>query len=728
MRALYWVWRRELAVTLRAPIVYVIGGLFLAVQGIAFAGLVSELSDTRRPAPLGALLEGQLAGTTLTWLLQLVVLTLLGMRSIADERRSGSWELLLTAGVGERTAILGKWLAATSIYALLWLPTLSYLGVVALFRTDAGGWDGAAIATGYAGAIAIGAALLGWVIAASAASSTTLAAGGLGFAFLVALFFVGELPSIAPDEAAEHHQVAYVLQLVSLRSNLSSFARGELDVATLVYVGGVAVTGLSLAVAIACVGRRRRREVAERLFATALMATVFICAGILAVRYPRRWDVSAEHRNSIDPATRAVVAGLSVPATLTIISPTLGGLEPLYAEVERVARRMAEAGPLTVRTIDPAAVPGGIGAAARIAGLQPKELAEAGGVVVEVGDRRRIVDMLQLATFDRTTSGAPAFAELAIEQSLSSALAELSLRAPITACAATGHGEMSLTVADPKGADWTAIGNRLRGDGIAVVEVAPLAPLDGCHVLLVVGPTTSWTASEALAVSEYVRRGGGLLVAAASRPVPSASVLAATGLETVLAAEGLGLPMAIAVDPSLAVRELPGALMIVDGYSHHEVNRGFVATRRTLWVQSRVVSIDRGARSLISASKASWGERDLEHGPPVDDDVDLSGPVSLAGLGSTHRVIAIGSAESMTGAVLVGGASAGDLWVDQVVKFLAGQPTLASSVAARRADQVRLAMTAAERRTVVALSVAGIPLAWLAVGGAVVAWRRRSRA
>ena len=56
------MWRRELQVTLRAPIVYVVGGLFLVVQGIAFAGLVGALSDPRRPAPLGALLEGQLVG------------------------------------------------------------------------------------------------------------------------------------------------------------------------------------------------------------------------------------------------------------------------------------------------------------------------------------------------------------------------------------------------------------------------------------------------------------------------------------------------------------------------------------------------------------------------------------------------------------------------------------------------------------------------------------------
>lgn len=726
MRVLYWVWRRELAVTLRAPIAYVIGGLFLAVQGIAFAGLVSELSDTRQPAPLGALLERQLAGTLLIWLLHLVVLTLLGMRAVADERRSGGWESLVTAGISESTAVVGKWLAASTMYALLWLPTLSHLGVVAVFRSDPGGWDIASLLAGYAGAIAVGAALLAWPIAASAASSSMLAAGALGFAFVVGLFFVGELPSIGPDIAAEHRQLARVLELASLRGTLSRFARGELDVAAIVQVVGLAVTGLSLAIAVSCVGRRRRREIVERMLATALVAGIAIVSVILSVQHPLHIDVSADRRNSIDPMTRAVVAELTSPATLTIIAPTLGGLEPLYAEVTRVAHRMAEIGPLTVRTVDPALIAGGLDAAARLAGLQAKELAQSGGIVVEIGDRRKIMDVLELATFDGVTSGAPGFGELTIERAISGALAELSRRVPVTICAATGHGEMSVTAAEANGSDWVAIGNRLRGDGITVVEVAPSAALSACAALIVAGPTQPWSASEALAVQAYVRGGGGLVVAAASRRIPNPPGLAATGLEGVLATEGLGLPIAIAVDPSLAVREIPGALMVVNGYASHELNRGFVAARRTLWFQPRVVSVENGATPLISASPTSWGERDLEHGPPEKTDTDLRGPVALAALGSRHRVIALGSAESMSSAALIGGASAADLWMFQAVKFVAGQKTLSLGVKPRSVGQVRLAMTADERRIVIALSVVGIPMVWLICGGAVVAWRRRS--
>ena len=225
-------------------------------------------------------------------------------------------------------------------------------------------------------------------------------------------------------------------------------------------------------------------------------------------------------------------------------------------------------------------------------------------------------------------------------------------------------------------------------------------------------------------LQRYLANGGGLLVAAASRPVPNGPQLAPTGLEGLLGADGLGLPLAIAVDPSLAIREVPGALMIIDGYAPHPINDGFANARRTLWFQPRVVTTGNGAHALVSATSESWGERDLEHGPPAKDPDDLAGPVAVAALGSTHRVIAIGSAESLTNAALSGGASAGDLWIDHAIRFLANRPAPAVAIDARAPDQVRLVMTAGERRSVVALSVAGIPLLWLLAGGGLVLWRR----
>ncbi|MDB4959229.1 MAG: ABC-type uncharacterized transport system [Myxococcales bacterium] len=737
LRATYWVWRRELKITLRAPILYVIGGLFLVVQGIAFAGLVNALSDTRRPAPLGALLEGQLAGTLLTWVLQLVVLTLLGMRTIADDKRNGGWELLLTARVGEGAAVAGKWLAAVTIYALLWLPTLAYLVLVAAFRTDAGGWDVPTIITGYTGAIVLGAALLAWTVAASAAMATTLAAGALGFAALIGLFLVGELPALWPDLAIDHPSLASALSAVSLREHLSAFARGELGLAPILFALALAISGLSLAITLACAGRRRAREIRIRTTATVLVLAIAIAAGILAARHPHRIDVSAARRNSLDPQTRGVLADLPGRATLTIVEPTLGALEPLYDEVARVADRMAEAGPLTVRRVDPIALPGGLAAAARIAGLAPGDLASNGGVIVELGGRRRVVDRLQIATIDRGATGAPEVEHLAVEQALAGALAELSVSTPITVCATTGHGELPLLAKADKDADWTAVADRLRADGMSLEEVSiATAVPDRCNVVIVAGPTQALSPTEALAIQTFLRRNGGLFVAAASRPVTehtkvghgggqTFTTVAETGLESVLAADDLGLPAAIAIDRSLAIRELPGALMIVSGYTAHEVNGGFPDERATIWFQPRPVIATGSAKPLIRATAESWGEQDMQTSPPTKDATDLAGPVVLAAIGSLHRVIAVGSAESFETSLLGGGASAADLWLDQAIRYLAGRPQSHLSIAGRTPSQIRLVMTAAERRAVIGISTVGIPLLWILAGGAIVLWRRK---
>ncbi len=722
IRAAYWVWRRELHIMMRAPILYVVGGVFLVVQGVAFAGLVGALSDPRKPAPLGALLEGQLAGTLLTWVLSLVVLTLLGMRAIAEDKRSGAWELLLTAQVGEGAAVVGKWLAAVTLYAVLWIPTLAYLAVVAVYRADDGGWDGAAIACGYLGAIAIGAALLAWAIAASAAMSSTLGAGALGFALLIGIFLAGELGSLWPDLAVDHPRVASIFEAVSVRGTALAFARGELAAAGVIFVGGLAVVGLSLAITLACAERRGPREVRTRTLGTVALAAIALAAGTLVIRHPVRLDVSADRRNTLDPATVGVLAGLSGTATLTIVQPTLGGLDVIYDEVARVVNRMSEVTPgLTIRWVDPAAAPGGLAAAARAAGLAPEDLASGGAVVVEHAGRRRVIDLFAFAKVDAGPGGAPTIERLAIEQALTGALAALALARPITVCASTGQGELPLAARDDK-ADWSLVAERLKGEGMSLEDVAITTDIPRrCTVLVIAGAATAFVPEQALALQAFVQAGGAIVIAAATRTLSSGA--GTTGLDGFLATEGLGLPTAIAIDPSLAVREIPGALFVIDGYVDHPINAGFAKTRATLWFQPRPVLVHKGATALVRASAESWGETDLRTSPPAKQEADLAGPIVLAAVGRSGKVIVTGSAESLSTAVLAGGPSAGDLWLARAIRWLAGLTD--PVVAARTPDQVRLVLTAGERRAVITLSVAGIPLGWALLGGLVVGWSRR---
>jgi len=727
-RSIYWVWRRELHDMLRAPLVYGSGGVFLFVQGVAFAGLVGSLSDPQRAAPLGALLEGQLGGTLLTWVMQLVVLTLLGMRAIADDKRSGAWELLLTAQVSEGAAVLGKWLAASTLYALLWIPTLVYLAVVALFRADSGGWELSTIASGYLGAIAVGFALLAWAITASAATRSTLAAGALGFFLLVGIFLIGELPALWPELPVEHPGVAAAFEAISIRGTVLALARGEITGGGLALIAGLAVTGLALAITFACLGRRHRRELRLRVAGTLAIAAISVLLGIHAAQHPVGIDVSAQRRNTLDPATREVLAALPGEVRMTIVLPTLGGLEPIYDEVAKVASRMADAGPVTVRTVDPASAPGGIAAIARTAGLARGDLAQGGAVVLDLGGRRRVVDLLALASLAKGPGDAPTVERLAIEQALTGALVVLANRRELVACATTGHGELPMSpprafpgAPRSDGADWSIVADRLRAEGFTLEDVTIETGVPArCRVLIVAGPAVPLGAREALAIQDHVRAGRGLLVAASSRTLPGS---ASTGLEGVLAAEGLGLPAAIAIDPSLAVREVEGGLLVQDGYADHPINAGFPRTRATLWFQPRAVVVD-GGTALIRTSPAGWGERDFIAAPQKDLD-DLGGPVALAALGRKLRVIAVGSAESFATSLLAGGAPANDLWLAHAVRWLGGVGDRSVEIAARAPTQIRLVLTATEKRAITLMCVVGIPLAWLVLGGGFVLWRLR---
>ncbi len=721
--------RRELVVTLRAPVIYIVGGLFLVVQGVAFAALVGAMSDLRRPAPLGALLEGQLAGTLLTWVLELVVLALLGMRSIADDKRGGGWELLLTAQVGEGAAITGKWLAAVGVYALLWLPTLAYFAVVAAFREGGGGWDLETIACGYAGAIAIGAALLAWAIAASAATSSSLAAGALAFAVLIGIFLVGELPAVWPDLALDHPGVARVLGALSLRAIAAGFARGDIGVAasSCASPGSRSPGSRSRSRSRARVGGGGA-EVRARGVATAARRRDRRARRVLAAqRHALGWDVSAAAATRSTRRRARCSRSCRDAATLTIVEPTLAALAPVYVEVGRVADRMAEVAPIDVSRVDPASVPGGAAAVARAGGRAVSVVATHGAVVVSLGDRRAVIDLLALASYDRgavTRSRGRAARDRAGARRCARRGWRRPRRSPRARRPATASSR-SMQRRDPI--------RRRRGASSPTACAVMASRSRRCRRTRRCRRAATSSSSPGRSAAgagrgarapalrrsrrRAARRGG--RATTVRRWAGQHRARRGARRRRACAAEGdRGRPTARgARDPRCGAGR-------PEGYTDSPINRGFQRERATLWYQPRVVTATGNARALVTASPASYGERDLDH-PPQRDDDDLPGPSVLAAVGARHRIVAIGSAESLTDAVLAGGVSALDLWADQAVRWLARAPEPALAIAARTPAQVRLVMTSGERTAAIATCVAGIPVAWLVIGGALVWWRRR---
>jgi ABC-2 type transport system permease protein len=226
--------RRELGAFFYSPAAYVVLALFLLLQGIVFFLFLSYLNAPG--APPGPVFQYFFGQTLLYWIAVLFTVAVVPMRLLAEERRSGTIETLLTAPVGDLEVVLGKYLAALAFYAFLWSPTLIY---VALVRAQAGVVDPGPIAAGYLGTLLEGAAFMAVGTLASALSSNQIVAAVLSFVFGFALLLVGVLGSVTTSPA-----VREVLAHVSLLRQMQDFSIGIVDTRHVVFLLSVVVLSL----------------------------------------------------------------------------------------------------------------------------------------------------------------------------------------------------------------------------------------------------------------------------------------------------------------------------------------------------------------------------------------------------------------------------------------------------------------------------------------------------
>jgi ABC-2 type transport system permease protein len=117
--------RREFGAYFLSPIAYVVFVVFLAVTGHLFAvalGLLTATGPKGTESPMQTMFADERF-----WLVFLFIPPLLTMRLFAEERGSGTLEVLLTAPLRDWQVVLGKYLACLAFYCLLWVPTLAYL-------------------------------------------------------------------------------------------------------------------------------------------------------------------------------------------------------------------------------------------------------------------------------------------------------------------------------------------------------------------------------------------------------------------------------------------------------------------------------------------------------------------------------------------------------------------------------------------------------------------------
>lgn len=232
MSAVWTIAKREIFSFFISPIAYVVMTVWLLFFGIVFYVLAMFFSQ-QPPGDGSNLLTAFFGGTTLFYLPLLIFAPVLTMRLMAEEKSSGTVEMLMTAPVHDVAVVLGKYLAALVFWVSLWLPTLVYVWIVSGYAEDAIDWG--ALGSTYLGLFCIGVFYMAVGLLMSTVSRSQIVAAMLTFMVLGGLFVVGLAGYATTDDAARG-----IFEYLGMWTQMSAFAKGIVDTRYLVFDFSVA--------------------------------------------------------------------------------------------------------------------------------------------------------------------------------------------------------------------------------------------------------------------------------------------------------------------------------------------------------------------------------------------------------------------------------------------------------------------------------------------------------
>ena len=183
MRNIWTIFKREFGYYFVSPVSYVVLFMFLVVLGLIFYyDLASAALNGTAPQ-----IEQWVLGPFVT--LALFLTAFITMRLVAEENRTGTMELIMTAPVREWELVIGKWLAALGFYLVVIAATLIYALIANAYTSP--GIDVMPLMTGYIGLILLLGSVLAIGLFASTLFSNQIAAAFAALAILLGLWLIG---------------------------------------------------------------------------------------------------------------------------------------------------------------------------------------------------------------------------------------------------------------------------------------------------------------------------------------------------------------------------------------------------------------------------------------------------------------------------------------------------------------------------------------------------------
>jgi ABC-2 type transport system permease protein len=235
--------RKELSSYFRSPIAYGVMCFFALITGFFFYSAVRFFLQQS----LQATMMGQSVPLNVNeWVVRnvlsnmsvigLFIIPMITMRLFAEEKRTGTFELLATSPVLDMEIILGKWLAAVVLYAAM--LGISLISMATLFAYGKPDWR--PLLVGYLGLLLQGGCLLAIGTYISSCTRNQIVAAVATFSVLLLLWVIDWVSSFQDSAFAK------VMAYLSVTQHFDSFSKGVLDAKDVLYYASMIFIGLFL--------------------------------------------------------------------------------------------------------------------------------------------------------------------------------------------------------------------------------------------------------------------------------------------------------------------------------------------------------------------------------------------------------------------------------------------------------------------------------------------------
>jgi len=244
MRNILAIASKELRSYFAGPIAYIAIGLWALLYGYFYVAILqffvrnSMQMMGQMGGPQSMNVNQQLIRPLLqnVTIMMLFVLPMVTMRTYSEEKRSGTIELLLTSPLSDLQIIMGKFLGAMGLYAVMLLVTVPHIALLFIY----GNPEWKPILTAYLGLLLLGGCFISLGLLISSLTKNQIVAGMVTFAVFLMLWIITWIGSFSGPT------VDQLTQYLSIIDHLDDFSKGVLDTKHLIYYVSFITFGLFL--------------------------------------------------------------------------------------------------------------------------------------------------------------------------------------------------------------------------------------------------------------------------------------------------------------------------------------------------------------------------------------------------------------------------------------------------------------------------------------------------